>query len=237
MINVLKSESRGYADHGWLKSFHTFSFADFYNPKQMGFRALRVINEDFIARGAGFPTHPHHNMEIVTYVMKGALAHRDSMGNSTVIHAGEVQRMTAGTGITHSEYNHSQNEDVELFQIWILPERQALTPGYEQKQFSEADKENKWALFASPDGENGSVKIHQEVRIYSGLFDEQKLVPPATRRLKNFWLQVVSGEIVVAEKGAALPPLTKGDALIVEGQDLPNLEVSSRSHLLLFELA
>src|SRR5215470_3921050 len=152
MITVRKAEERGHYDHGWLDTHHTFSFADYHDPRQMGFRALRVINEDFVAAGAGFPTHPHRNMEIITYVLEGAVAHRDSMGTGSVIRPGEVQRMTAGTGVRHSEYNASKTDPLHLLQIWILPDERGIAPSYEQKAFSAAEKAGKLRVVAAPDG-------------------------------------------------------------------------------------
>src|SRR3954464_825966 len=162
MIRVRKAAERGHFDHGWLDTYHTFSFGRYYDPRQMSFRALRVINEDRVQPGRGFGTHPHEDMEIVTYVLEGGLAHRDSLGTGSVIRPGELQRMTAGTGITHSEYNASPAEPVHLYQIWLLPERNALEPGYEQKAFPPEDRRNALRLVASPDGRDGSLSIRQD---------------------------------------------------------------------------
>ena len=167
MIEVFESETRGSADHGWLKAKHTFSFAEYYDPARISFGSLRVINEDRIAPGKGFGTHPHRDMEIVTYVIGGAIEHKDSMGNGTIITAGEVQRMTAGTGVLHSEFNHSQEEQAHLLQIWILPERNGLEPGYEQKLFPNEEKRNTWRIVGSRDGRDGSLTIHQDVNLLS----------------------------------------------------------------------
>ena len=161
MIDVIRSDARGAADHGWLRSKHTFSFADYHNPSMMGFGKLRVINEDWIEPGQGFGTHPHRDMEIVTYMIDGALEHKDSMGNGSVIRPGELQRMTAGTGVLHSEFNASQDDQAHLLQIWILPERNGLEPGYEQKLFPREEKHNQWRLVGSRDGRDGSLTIHQ----------------------------------------------------------------------------
>src|SRR5437016_6639477 len=165
MLKVRHSSERGHFDHGWLNTYHTFSFADYFDPKQMGFRSLRVINEDRVAPGQGFGTHGHRDMEIVTVVLSGALEHRDSLGNGEVLRPGEVQRMTAGTGIRHSEFNPSSAEPVHLYQIWLLPERAGLTPGYEQKAFPDADKHNRWRVVASRDARDGSLTIHQDATI------------------------------------------------------------------------
>ena len=167
MLNVIHSESRGAADHGWLKAKHTFSFADYFDPERVQFGALRVINEDRVAPGQGFGTHPHRDMEIVTYVINGAIEHKDSMGNGTVIRAGEIQRMTAGTGVLHSEFNHSDEEELHLLQIWIFPEKQNLEPGYEQKLFASEEKRNQLRLVGSRDGRDGSLTIHQDVELSS----------------------------------------------------------------------
>ena len=171
MIELIPSQTRGEADHGWLKAKHTFSFAEYHNPKRVRFGPLRVINEDRIAPGQGFGTHPHKDMEIVTYPITGAIEHKDSMGNGTVITAGEVQRMTAGTGVQHSEFNHSQNNELHLLQIWMFPEQKDLDPGYEQKMFSREEKLNQLRLIASRDGRNGSVTVHQRVDLYASILE------------------------------------------------------------------
>ena len=171
MIDVIRSESRGAADHGWLQSKHTFSFADYHNPSMMGFGKLRVINEDWIEPGKGFGTHPHRDMEIVTYMVDGALQHKDSMGNGSVIRPGELQRMTAGTGVLHSEFNASETDKAHLLQIWILPEQNGLEPGYEQKLFPAGEKHNQWRLVGSRDGRDGSLTIHQDINLWSTVLD------------------------------------------------------------------
>jgi redox-sensitive bicupin YhaK (pirin superfamily) len=167
MQTIIPSETRGSADHGWLKAKHTFSFADYYDPERVHFGTLRVINEDRVAPAQGFGTHPHRDMEIVTYPISGAIEHKDSMGNGTIIPAGEVQRMTAGTGVLHSEFNHSQNEELHLLQIWILPERNNLEPGYEQRAVPREEKLNRLRLIGSRDGRDGSLTIHQDVDLYA----------------------------------------------------------------------
>ena len=171
MIRVRRASERGHFDHGWLDTYHTFSFSRYYDPRQMGFRSLRVINEDRVAPGRGFGTHPHEDMEIVTYVLDGALAHRDSLGTGSTIRPGELQRMTAGTGIMHSEFNPSETEPVHLYQIWLLPEREGLEPSYEQRAFPEEERHNRLRLVASPDGRDGSLTIRQDARLYLGSLD------------------------------------------------------------------
>jgi redox-sensitive bicupin YhaK (pirin superfamily) len=212
-MRIRKSEERGHANHGWLDTFHTFSFAGYHDPAHMGYRALRVINEDVVAPGRGFGTHPHDNMEIVTYVLAGAVQHRDSMGNGSIIRPGEVQRMTAGTGVTHSELNPSPQEPLHLLQIWILPERRGLAPDYEQRAFPEAEKRGRLRLVASRDGRSGSVTIHQDVDLYAAVLEPggaELAHAPADGRCA--WVQVarggveLNGESLSAGDGAALEP-------------------------------
>ena len=236
MITVRKSHERGFADHGWLKSFHSFSFAGYYDPNHMGWGNLRVINEDRIAAGTGFGAHPHRDMEIVSYVMHGELSHKDSMGNQQTISPGEVQRMTAGTGVVHSEHNHAQGQTTHFLQIWLLPSRAGLEPGYEQKRFSDAEKTNALRLVASADGADGSVRLNADARIYASLLRpaegqtvhlEQTL--DAGRKAYVF---VIHGEVEVAGK-----KLTSGDALLAENEHTLRLQGSSAAELLLFDLA
>ena len=190
MINLRKSHERGHANHGWLDSYHTFSFADYYDPAEMGFSSLRVINEDRVAPKGGFPTHPHRDMEIVTYILDGELAHQDSMGNGSVIRVGDVQRMSAGTGIRHSEFNGSEKQPVHLLQIWIEPDTTGLAPSYEQKHFSRAEKQGVFRLVASRDGREGSVTIHQDAYVYASLLDGADKVSRALApgRVRRFYL-------------------------------------------------
>jgi redox-sensitive bicupin YhaK (pirin superfamily) len=201
---------RGHFDHGWLDTWHTFSFAGYMDPRFMGFRNLRVINEDFVAAGAGFPTHPHRDMEIVTYVVSGAVAHRDSMGNGSTIRPGEIQRMTAGTGITHSEFNPLKDEPLHLLQIWMLPPRTGLTPSYEQLAFEEADRADRLRLLASPEGSSGGVKLNADVRLYTATLSPGAEVSVDLARGRHAWIQVVrgvvesAGERLAAGDGAAL---------------------------------
>lgn len=192
---VRRSSDRGLADHGWLRSFHTFSFADYHDPRHMGFRALRVINEDRVQAGRGFGAHGHRDMEILSYVLDGALAHRDSLGTGSVIRPGEVQRMTAGTGVTHSEMNASSTELVHFLQIWILPERRNLQPGYEQKAFPEEERRGRLRLVASRDGREGSVTVHQDVALYAALLGDGERVEHVVRPGRHAWVHVARGAL------------------------------------------
>ncbi|WP_436717049.1 pirin family protein [Roseiconus lacunae] len=249
MITVRRSEERGHADHGWLNAFHTFSFARYYDPNHMGFRALRVMNEDRIAAGKGFGTHPHDNMEIVTYVLDGALEHRDSMGNGEVLGAGEFQRMSAGTGITHSEFNPSRESQTHLYQIWLHPKVQGIEPSYEQKKFEPAGRRNQFQLVASPDAEQGALRIHQDVRIYlADLFSERSL-DYQIQTGRHVWIQVLRGQIILeALSGSAeVVKLSQGDAAALsqpeglqsEAGKIRTLRLRSDSsaELMLFDLA
>jgi len=232
MITLRKAQERGHAEHGWLDSWHTFSFGDYHDPKHMGFRSLRVINEDRVAPGKGFPTHSHRDMEIVTYVLDGALEHRDSMGNGSVMKPGDVQRMTAGQGVGHSEFNASQTEPVHFLQIWVLPERRNLEPGYEQKHFSVTDRQGKLRVVASRDGADGAVLVHQDVKLLAGLFaegEEDKYVLAPGRQA---WLHVARGQVRV--NGQALEA---GDALQVSDEASLQISGVSSGEVLLFDLA
>ena len=231
MITIRRSEARGHANHGWLDSYHSFSFADYYDPDHMHFGPLRVINEDRIAGGQGFGTHGHRDMEIVTYVLDGALAHRDSMGNGSTISHGDVQRMSAGTGVKHSEFNASQHEQVHLLQIWILPQRAGDQPGYEEKRFDDADKRGRLRIVASPDGRDGSVTIHSDASIYAALIDgaEQAAFPlPARRRV---YVHVARGALTV--NGEAL---AAGDAAMIVDAGTVTLGQGRDAEVLLFDL-
>jgi quercetin 2,3-dioxygenase len=238
MMSVRTSAERGYADHGWLKSFHSFSFADYHDPEHMGFGNLRVINEDRIAPGTGFGTHAHRDMEIVSYVLEGALAHKDSLGNGQsgganagVIQPGDVQRMSAGTGVRHSEFNHSQDQTTHFLQIWILPDERGIAPGYEQKHFPVSDKRGRLRLVASRDGREGSVRIHADAAIRAGLFDgdERVELPLDPRRLT--YVHVVGGEIQA--NGQAL---RGGDAAMLSGEPLLRLSEGHAAEVLVFDL-
>ena len=232
MITVRKSDERGHANFGWLDSRHSFSFGEYHDPRHMGFSDLRVINEDHIAGGGGFGTHPHRDMEIVTYVLAGALEHKDSTGTSAVMRPGDVQRMTAGTGIRHSEYNASRLEPVHLLQIWLLPEANGLQPGYEQTSFTTEEKRGRLRLVASRDGRNGSVTINQDADLYATILTGGDTVQHRLRPGRQAWLQVIRGDVAV--NGLRL---TAGDAAAVS--DEPDLELSvadGEAELLLFDL-
>jgi hypothetical protein len=232
MISIRKAGDRGHFDHGWLDTHHTFSFGDYHDPRHMGFRSLRVINEDFVQPGMGFPTHGHRDMEIVTYVLDGVLAHRDSLGTGSTITPGEVQRMSAGTGITHSEFNHSSDDVVHLLQIWILPERPGLAPGYEQKAFTEAERRGVLRLVASRDGSQGSVTVHQDVRLYASLLDPGTTVEHALGTGRHAWIQVARGAVALDDQ-----PLAAGDGAAVSGATSLRLTGRSDAEVLVFDLA
>jgi len=231
VLDIIRSEDRGTADHGWLQAKHTFSFADYQNPERVHFGKLRVINEDRVAPAQGFDTHPHRDMEIVTYIISGAIEHKDSMGNGTVIRAGEVQRMTAGTGVLHSEFNHSQDEELHLLQIWIFPETKNLEPGYEQTLFSREQKLNQLKLIGSRDGRDGSITIHQDVDLYASLLEKGRHVTLDGMADRRIFVQVVSGNIDV--NGSQL---SAGDGLQVRDQSEISIGVKVEAELLLFNL-
>jgi hypothetical protein len=231
-MKIRRSSERGHAQHGWLDSHHTFSFADYYDPKAMGFRALRVINEDRVIAGEGFPTHAHRDMEIISYVLEGSLAHKDSIGTNGVIKPGDVQRMSAGTGVRHSEYNGSKEAGVHFLQIWIVPDRAGHEPSYEQKNFSDAEKRGKLRLVASPNGQSGSVSIHQDARLYAGLFDAGEKATYDLKPGRGAWVHVVRGEVSVnGEK------LVAGDAAAIETTGKIELAGTTGGEVLLFDLA
>jgi redox-sensitive bicupin YhaK (pirin superfamily) len=231
MITLRKAGERGHAQHGWLDSWHTFSFADYYDPRHMGFRSLRVINEDRVAPGMGFPTHPHRDMEIVTYVLDGALEHKDSMGNGSVMRSGDVQRMSAGTGVTHSEFNGSRDNPVHFLQIWILPESRNLAPGYEQKHFTKEDRQGAFKLVASRDGANGAVVVHQDMKLLAGLFAEGEGAKYPLASGRHAWVHVARGQARVNGR-----ELSAGDALQVSDEaELEVLGVKD-AEVLLFDL-
>jgi len=232
MITVRPSAERGRSELGWLSSRHTFSFADYLDPRHMGFRSLRVINEDRVQPGAGFPTHGHRDMEIVTYVAEGVLEHKDSMGNGSVIRPGEVQRMTAGTGVTHSEYNPSRTEPVRLLQIWILPERQGLAPGYEQRTFPAAEMQGRLRVVASRDGRESSVTLHQDARILAARLAPGEEIVHSFAPGRHAWVQVVRGALAL--DGTVL---AAGDGAAVSDETRLALAAHAPSELLLFDLA
>jgi quercetin 2,3-dioxygenase len=232
MITIRQAEDRGHANHGWLNSYHTFSFASYYDPNFMGFRNLRVINEDRVAPRKGFGAHSHKDMEIISYVLEGALEHQDSMGNRSVIRPGDVQRMTAGTGVTHSEFNHSDRDSVHFLQIWILPEKRNLEPGYEQKAYSEADKRGKLRLVASPDGRDGSVTVHQNVNLYATILGEGEQVSLPVKGDRYGWVQVARGQILVNGQ-----LLAAGDAAALTQEDILDLTGKEDAEVLVFDLA
>jgi redox-sensitive bicupin YhaK (pirin superfamily) len=231
MLEVRKSEDRGHADHGWLKSQHSFSFANYFDPQHVEFGVLRVINEDRVAPGGGFGTHPHRDMEIISYVLEGQLAHQDSMGNGSVIVPGDVQRMSAGTGVFHSEMNQSRSEPVHFLQIWIRPNTFGVQPGYEQKHFDEESKRGRLRLIVSGDGAEGSVRIHQDARIFAGLFDGPEGAVIDTGRNRRTYVHVVRGSLVV--NGVKL---AAGDALKLTDVDRVELNGGRQSEVLLFDL-
>lgn len=232
MIRIRKAADRGHADHGWLDTRHTFSFADYYDPRHTGFRAIKVINDDRVAPGAGFPTHPHNDMEIVSYVVEGELEHRDSMGNGSVIRAGDVQRMSAGTGVTHSEFNPSQTAGTRFLQIWIEPERRGLAPSYEQKHFRAQDRLGRLRLVASPDGRDGSITVHRDVRIYAGLLSPGQAVDHEIGDGRGAWIQVVNGRVRVGRE-----ILGEGDGVALEHETSVRITAEESAELLLFDAA
>ena len=231
MLTIRKSADRGYADHGWLKSFHSFSFAGYYDPKHMGWGNLRVINEDRITPGAGFGTHGHRDMEIISYVMAGELAHKDSMGNVKGIPPGDVQRMSAGTGVQHSEFNHAPDATTHFLQIWIEPNVTGIAPGYEQKTFAAAEKQGALKLVASPDGADGSVLIHADARMYSGLFDGEQMASLTLAPNRKGYVQLVKGEVAV--NGTEL---AAGDAALLDGERQLTLTHGKDAEVLVFDL-
>ncbi len=232
MITLRRSGDRGYADHGWLKSFHSFSFADYHDPRHMGFGNLRVINEDRVAPGQGFGTHGHRDMEIISYVLDGELAHRDTMGNVETIPPGDVQRMSAGWGVQHSEFNHAKDRTTHFLQIWILPRITGVRPGYEQKRFADAEKRGTLRLIASPDGAAGSVTINADARLYAGLFDGAEQATLAATAGRKYYVHLVRGELAV--NGSALHA---GDAAMLDGEPEVALKGGRNAEVLVFDLA
>jgi redox-sensitive bicupin YhaK (pirin superfamily) len=232
MITRRPAKARGHKNHGWLNANHTFSFGSYYDPQHMQFRALRVMNEDFVSPGKGFGTHPHDNMEIVTYVLEGALEHRDSMGNGEVLRPGEFQRMSAGTGITHSEFNPSKDEPVHLYQIWLLPEKDGITPSYEQKRFPEEERHNQLRLVASRDQANGSLLIHTDARVYLGTIDQGQSVTQPIAPGRYAWLQVLRGSVTLNGQ-----PLDTSDGAAIANETTLKIEATTNAEVMLFDLA
>ena len=236
MINVMivhrPAEERGRADFGWLDSRHTFSFGEYYDPRYMGFRALRVINEDRVRPGHGFPTHPHRDMEILSYVLDGALEHKDSMGTGSIIRPGDVQRMSAGTGVLHSEANASKDKPVHFLQIWLLPAKGGIEPSYEQKQFPDTEKQGRLRLVGAPDARDGAVVIHQDVDLYAGRFSPGDSTRFELRPGRHAWIQVAGGAMTLNGK-----PLKHGDGAAVSDESGFDLTATADSEVLVFDLA
>jgi redox-sensitive bicupin YhaK (pirin superfamily) len=231
MLTVRKADDRGHADHGWLDSRHTFSFAEYHDPAHMGFRSLRVINEDRVAPGQGFGRHSHRDMEILSYVLDGGLEHQDSMGTGAVIQPGDVQRMSAGSGVTHSEYNASKRDPVHFLQIWLMPNQRGIKPSYEQKTFTQADKVGKLRRVASPDGQDGSVTIHADATVYAGLFDRDQGTELSLAPGRHAWVHVVRGRAQV--NGTTL---SAGDAVALSDERTVRIQGIDASELLVFDL-
>jgi redox-sensitive bicupin YhaK (pirin superfamily) len=232
MINIRKSNDRGRANHGWLDTHFTFSFADYFDPEHVQFRTLRVMNDDRVAGGGGFPMHPHRDMEIVTYVLEGALEHRDSMGNGSVIKPGDVQYMSAGSGVTHSEFNPSKTEAVHLYQIWMLPEKKGMKPAYDQKTFSETEKRGKLRLVASPDGREGSLKIRQDNELYATVLGAGDSVKHALKPERHAYVQVARGSVKLNGQ-----QLVEGDGAAISAEKAVELTGVKDAEVLLFDLA
>jgi quercetin 2,3-dioxygenase len=232
MIHIRRSDERGGGDFGWLKTQHSFSFDTYHDARFMGFRSLRVINEDWVQGGHGFPMHPHRDMEIITYVLDGAVEHKDSMGNGSIIRPGDGQRMSAGTGVCHSEANSSKTDPAHLLQIWILPDRRGHEPGYEQKAFPEAEKRSKLRLIASPDGKDGSVTIHQDARLYASLLKPGQEVKYELDKGRYAWLQVARGAVELNGQS-----LNQGDGAAVSEEKTLAIKGTADAEVLLFDLA
>jgi hypothetical protein len=232
MIQIRKSDTRGHANHGWLDSRFSFSFSEYFDPERVEFRTLRVMNDDRIAGGGGFPTHPHRDMEIVTYVLEGELAHKDSMGNVETIPPGDVQRMSAGRGVMHSEFNHKADQTTHFLQIWIEPNVRGIAPVYEQKQFSEAEKRGRLRLVASPDGADNSVLLHADARLYAGLLDGDEKADLALDQKRKSYVHLVRGELEVNGQ-----KLGGGDAAMIEGESQLKLGAGKDAEVLVFDLA
>ena len=231
MISLRKAQERGHANHGWLDSYHSFSFSNYYDPAHMHYSALRVINEDVIAPARGFGMHPHNDMEIITYMLQGELRHQDSLGNGSVIRAGDVQRMSAGTGIVHSEFNASDRVQAHLLQIWLLPEKNGIAPGYEEKHFDKAQKRNRWCLIASRDGRDASLHIHQDVELYATVLSENQQLSYQAKPGRSLYIQVARGSVTLDQV-----MLEAGDAVKVDEQQAIALRAAEEAEILLFDL-
>ena len=231
MLTIRKAQDRGYSELNWLKSWHSFSFSEYYDSRHMNFGKLRVINDDIIAGGGGFGTHPHRDMEIVTYVLDGELEHRDSMGNGSIIRAGDVQRMTAGTGIQHSEFNHSAEDDVRLLQIWCLPDRQGHRPGYQQKRFDNAGKQGQLRLVASRQGRDGSVSLNQDVNMYAARLDGTEDIKHEIQPGRHAWVQVARGRLAVNGE-----PVSQGDGISVATAQMLHFDQGSDAEIIVFDM-
>lgn len=231
MIQVRRAEQRGHFNHGWLKTYHTFSFADYYDPAHVNYRALRVMNEDWVEPGAGFGMHPHRDMEIVTCVLEGTLEHKDSLGTGSLIRPGDLQRMSAGTGILHSEFNPSPSAPVHLYQIWLVPERRGLTPSYEQRHFADEDKQGRLRLVASPDGRQNSLTIHQATDIYLSSLQAGQEVAHALQPGRHGWVQVLRGQVQVNET-----PLATGDGAALSAETQLTIRGIEPAEVLVFDL-
>jgi redox-sensitive bicupin YhaK (pirin superfamily) len=232
MIRIRKAAERGHFDHGWLDTYHSFSFADYYDPAHMGFRALRVINEDRVQAGQGFGMHGHRDMEILTYVLEGALEHRDSLGNGSVLRPGELQHMTAGTGVRHSEFNPSDRQEVHLYQIWLMPDERGLQPSYEQKAFPEEQRQGTLRLVASPTGDDGSLTIHQDARLYLSTLQAGETAAHTLDAGRHAWLQVLRGQVSLNGQR-----LSAGDGAAVSGEEKLQISAPSEAEVMLFDLA
>jgi hypothetical protein len=232
MLTIRKAQDRGHANHGWLDSYHTFSFANYYDPKHMEFRALRVINEDRVSPSAGFGTHGHRNMEIITYVLEGSLEHKDSLGTGSVIQPGDVQRMSAGTGILHSEFNHSETEPVHFLQIWLLPEQNGLSPSYEQQNFGIAKTPGELRLVAARDGREGALTVHQDVDLYAAVLNKGDRISHSLQPQRHAWVQVARGAITL--NGLSLD---QGDGAAISEETDVTIEATTDAEILLFDLA
>ncbi len=232
MIKIRRSQERGFADHGWLKSFHTFSFADYYDERYTSYRHLRVINEDRVEGGFGFDTHPHSDMEIISYVVDGVLEHKDSLGIGTVIKPGDVQVMSAGTGVSHSEFNHAKHQKVHFLQVWIMPNKKGLKPTYQQKNFTQRERLNRLCLIVSPASKDGALLINQDVNIFASILEKDQTIICTVKRNRHFWLQLITGQLKINNE-----TLSPGDALAAENETRLEIKAEELSEFLLFDLS